>query len=94
MSDFGCTELSPAFAREFLICAALGLSSGFVFECWNMFAVKKEESFERGLFLEVEALQRFKEVQKPSRIPGLVARLICVPSPSAHGPATHIASIS
>lgn len=28
-----------------------------------MFAVKEEEGSERSLFLEVEVLQRFKEVQ-------------------------------
>lgn len=58
-----CTELSPAFSRLFLLYAALGLIPGFVFECWKVFAVKEEEGSERGLFLEVEALQRFKEVQ-------------------------------
>lgn len=34
-----------------------------MFECWKMFAVKEEEGSERGLFLEVGALQRFKGVQ-------------------------------
>lgn len=62
MSAVGCAELSPAFAR-FLLCAALGLNPGFVFECWKMLAVKEEEGSERGLFIEAEALQRLEEVQ-------------------------------
>lgn len=73
-------EISLAFARELLTCAALDLSPGFAFEC--LMVLENDVKEEEGLHMVlsgVDALQRRKKYKtlKDSRFCCIVARLVC-----------------